>query len=319
MPVARRPPDAFAGGDDAGEVQRIGGADRDEAAVGRRPAHLAQPLDRVGQRELLARHAGHEAAAADLAARLEPAVDARQLAPRRGVRLARQQPPEHDAVAAEQRPRLSLDGLVAMPRRRRRATAPSSVRRSCARRSRGAGAPARRPRPARAGRRSRRTRPGRRRRARRSRVRSRSASSAQRRRQLAEERRAARAQHVEHVARRRRSVGVSAPCRRVGSQRRHASACSRRNSAIGVAGTSRGGSPVAARRRQPRPADLAGQAQHVEHRRLVAVDPRRQDARAPTRRRRARSRRAARRRSRRPSSPVSRSPARRAATRTGTA
>ena len=58
----------------------------------------------------------------------------------------------------------------------------------------------------------------------------------------------------------------------------HASACSRRNSAIGVAPTiwvaSRAG------RGQPRPADLAGQAQRVEHRRLVAVDAVGQDARS---------------------------------------
>ena len=48
-------------------------------------ADLAQPLDRVRQRELLARHAGHESAAADLAARLEPAIDARELAPGHAV------------------------------------------------------------------------------------------------------------------------------------------------------------------------------------------------------------------------------------------
>ena len=45
-------------------------------------ADFAQPLDCVRQRELFARHAGDEAAAANLAARLEPAVDARQVAPR---------------------------------------------------------------------------------------------------------------------------------------------------------------------------------------------------------------------------------------------
>ena len=75
-------------------------------------ADLAQALDRLGQRELFAAHAGDEAAAADLAARFEPAVDARQLAPRRGVRLAREQAAEDDAVAAEEHARLHLDRVV---------------------------------------------------------------------------------------------------------------------------------------------------------------------------------------------------------------
>ena len=95
------------------EVQRIGGADGDQTAVGRDAPDLPQPFDRVRKRELLARHARHEPAAADLTARLETPVDARELAPGRGVRLAGEQPPEHHAVAAEQRPRLELDRLVA--------------------------------------------------------------------------------------------------------------------------------------------------------------------------------------------------------------
>ena len=44
---------------------------------------LAQHPDRLRQRELLARKPGDEAAAADLAARFEPAIDAQQVAPRR--------------------------------------------------------------------------------------------------------------------------------------------------------------------------------------------------------------------------------------------
>src|SRR5258708_6061717 len=53
-----------------------------------------------------------EAPAADVAARLERAVDAQQLAPRRQPRrLALEQPPEHDAVAAQQAARQMLDRL----------------------------------------------------------------------------------------------------------------------------------------------------------------------------------------------------------------
>src|SRR4051794_20149186 len=64
----------------------------------------AQSSDRLGQRELLAREAGDEAAATDFTAAFEPAKDTEQLAPRRQPGgLALQQPPEHDAVAGQQR------------------------------------------------------------------------------------------------------------------------------------------------------------------------------------------------------------------------
>ena len=81
--------------------------------IGRSAADLAQAIDGVGERELFAGHAGDESSAANLAAGLEAAVHARQLTPRRGVRLARQHAPEDDAVAAQQRPRLRLDGRFA--------------------------------------------------------------------------------------------------------------------------------------------------------------------------------------------------------------
>src|SRR5262249_26743923 len=72
--------------------------------------HLAQEPDRLGQRELLAREAGDEAAAANLAARLETAVDAKEIAPRRQPRrLALEHAPEDDAVAAQERACKMLD------------------------------------------------------------------------------------------------------------------------------------------------------------------------------------------------------------------
>src|ERR1051325_436044 len=100
--------DALAAGENAGEVERIGGADDVQNVIGRGAADLAQFLDRLGQRELLAGHAGDEAAAADLAARVAAAVDARQVAPRRGVGLARGELAEDDAVAAKEDARLQF-------------------------------------------------------------------------------------------------------------------------------------------------------------------------------------------------------------------
>ena len=102
-----------AGGQDADEVQRVGAGQRHEGVGARLAPDLAQHADRLRQRELLAGKAGDEAAAADFAARFEPAIDAQQVAPRRQPwRLAFEQPPEHDAVAAQQRAREVLDGVI---------------------------------------------------------------------------------------------------------------------------------------------------------------------------------------------------------------
>src|SRR5260221_9472340 len=95
---------------DAGEVERVGAGERDEGLRRRAAADLAQEADGVGQGELLAREAGDEAAAAYVAARLEPAIDAQEVAPRRQPgRLALEQTPEDDAVAAQQGMREMLD------------------------------------------------------------------------------------------------------------------------------------------------------------------------------------------------------------------
>ena len=252
------------------------------AAVGRRAAHLAQPLDRVAAartarptcRTRTGRRGSRRAPRAG--GRRAPArATARALASRV------EQPPEHDAVAAEQRPRLRLDGRVARdaspsPRASARPAA-GEVRAPIARRR----PAARGPTIARAGRRSRRTRPARRRRARRCAWRScvgverRSAAARSLKNDAPRD-----AQRLEHArASSARASPASASRRRSSRSAATRRACSRRNSAIGVAGTSRVGSPV--RRREPRPADLAGQAQHVEHRRLVAVEPRRQHRALP--------------------------------------
>ena len=99
--------------DDTGEVERIGRADRQAAAVRRRAADFAQALDGVAKRELFPGHAGDEASATNFAARFEPSKHPRQVAPRRHVRFARQQAAEDDAVPLEQRPRLQLDRRLA--------------------------------------------------------------------------------------------------------------------------------------------------------------------------------------------------------------
>ena len=96
---------AFAARDDAGQVQWVGGANGDQRIVVARAAQLAQSIDRVGQRKLLSRHAGDKAASADLAARFERSIRARQIAPGHTGGFASQHATEHDTVAIEQRPR----------------------------------------------------------------------------------------------------------------------------------------------------------------------------------------------------------------------
>ncbi len=64
--------DARAGGENADEVQRIGGGDDDGLVVFFSAARGAEKLDRLGQRELLAGEAVDEPAAANFSARFEP-------------------------------------------------------------------------------------------------------------------------------------------------------------------------------------------------------------------------------------------------------
>ena len=65
------------------------------------PEGPGSQLDRVGQRELFARNAADEAAAADLAAGLAAAIPLAKLKPGRGGGLAGQQIAEDDAVATQ--------------------------------------------------------------------------------------------------------------------------------------------------------------------------------------------------------------------------
>src|SRR5207244_2484313 len=72
-----------AGGENADQVERVGARQRHKFARSRLAPDLAQQADRLGKRELLAGKPRDKAAAADLAARFEPAIDAQQVAPRR--------------------------------------------------------------------------------------------------------------------------------------------------------------------------------------------------------------------------------------------
>src|SRR3569623_2854444 len=98
--VARKCRNLGAGGQDAGEIERIGGGEGDEFAPRGPLARVAQTADRFGQCELFPRVALHETAAAQLAARLHAAVDVAQFAPRRQLAFALEYLSEHHAVAA---------------------------------------------------------------------------------------------------------------------------------------------------------------------------------------------------------------------------
>ena len=78
-----------------------------------RPApHLPQVPDGFRKRKLLARKAGHEPSAADLAARLQTAIDVEKVPPgRQPVGLALEKTPEDYPVTAQERARDVLDGV----------------------------------------------------------------------------------------------------------------------------------------------------------------------------------------------------------------
>ena len=73
--------------------------------------HLAQQLDRLGPRELLADEARHEPPAANFSLRFHAAERDEQVAPRRRDGLARDEIAEHDAPPQQQLPRHRLERL----------------------------------------------------------------------------------------------------------------------------------------------------------------------------------------------------------------
>src|SRR5262249_31014765 len=92
---------------------------RGTRSVRRESTAAAQEIDRLGLRVLLAREALDEASAADLAAELEQAVVAHEVAPRHGDALAIEELAEDDAVAVEEAVRYEGDLLFARRSRRR--------------------------------------------------------------------------------------------------------------------------------------------------------------------------------------------------------
>jgi len=116
--VAVQGRDAGAGGDDSGEVERVGGGDAHGLAGARTAAHGPKRVDGLRQRVLLADEAGDEAAAAQDAARLHAAQRAHDVAPGDGERLAGDDVAEDDAVAQQQLRRDALGQLVGRGRLR---------------------------------------------------------------------------------------------------------------------------------------------------------------------------------------------------------
>src|SRR5205823_14884739 len=91
------------GRENALEIQRIRRVYGD-GRTGALAAGLAEKFYGAGQRELFAREAGDEPAAADFAAQFHPAEDPREREPRHRQPLALDRAAEDDAGAAEQLP-----------------------------------------------------------------------------------------------------------------------------------------------------------------------------------------------------------------------
>src|SRR6185369_852170 len=90
---------------------RVRTAQHDELADLLQLADRAQPSHAIRRGELLAAEAGDETAAANLAPRLQAAIDAHQVAPRGELRLALEHRAEDDAVALEEEAGDVLEGL----------------------------------------------------------------------------------------------------------------------------------------------------------------------------------------------------------------
>ena len=120
--------------DDAGQVQRIDRGEAHGLARALAAARLAQRLDGVGQRVLLADEARDEAAAARGAARLDAAERPEDLAPRAGRGARAREVAEDDAPAREELlgdrlgERLDVDGAGGAWRRQERPAALGAAR-----------------------------------------------------------------------------------------------------------------------------------------------------------------------------------------------
>ncbi len=89
------------------------------AALLATPRFAQKPRERI----LLAREPGYETTTTDFAARFEPAINAQQIAPRRQpIRFPREQTPEYDPIALQQRARHVFD----------RSCSPLVINRQCA-------------------------------------------------------------------------------------------------------------------------------------------------------------------------------------------
>src|SRR5581483_6872734 len=82
---------ARSGRENADDIEWIYGRDGDFFIFDAKTPHSAKRVDRFGERKLFAGRTGDETSAADLPTRLEPPVDAHQLAPRRCGALAGEQ------------------------------------------------------------------------------------------------------------------------------------------------------------------------------------------------------------------------------------
>src|SRR5204863_4759073 len=90
------------GGDDACQVERVGGRDPDDLAGAGRTAHRPQLLDRLGKGVLLTAEAGDEAPASRRPPRFHAAQGPLDLPPRKGQLLAGQEVAEHDSPPGQQ-------------------------------------------------------------------------------------------------------------------------------------------------------------------------------------------------------------------------
>src|SRR5581483_1645405 len=94
---------------DAHQVQRIGGAYRDQRPLARLFAQGTELPHGLSEGVLLSREAVHEAAAADLSSGFQTAEDLEEVSPGGEERLPFQELAEDHAVAAEQRPGRGFD------------------------------------------------------------------------------------------------------------------------------------------------------------------------------------------------------------------